>query len=117
MFIKKRLKENKNIETLKTSSFELAFNGNENSKKENKDGIYLVKVQKGQPIYEILIDKNNMNNINKFFMEEKILVKDSLIEINLKNEIDDLRQKYKLLQNELNQMKESILVYQKKMMN
>ena len=113
-FIKKRLKENKNIETLKTSSFELAFNGNENSKKENKDGIYLVKVQKGQPIYEILIDKNNMNNINKFFVEEKILVKDSLIEINLKNEIDDLRQKYKQLQNEINQMKESISVYQKK---
>jgi len=114
LFIKKKVKENKNIETLKTSSFELAFNGNENSKKEAKDGVYLIKVQKGQPVYEILIDENNMSNINKFFVEEKILVKDSLIELNLKNEINDLRQKYEQLQNELNQMKENISAYQKK---
>ena len=114
LFIKKRAKENKNIETLKTSSFELAFNGNENLKKETKNGIYLVKFQKGQPIYEILIDENNMKNVNKFFVEEKIMVKDSLIELNLKNEINDIRQKYEQLQNELNQMKENISVYQKK---
>ena len=114
MFIKKRVKENKNIQTLKTSSFELAFNGNENLKKETKNGIYLMKVQQGQPIYEILIDENNMNNINKFFVEEKILVKDSFIELNLKNEINDIRQKYEQLQNELNQMKENISKYQKK---
>ena len=114
LFVKKRVKENKNIETLKTSSFELAFNGNGNSKKEIKDGVYLIKVQKGQPIYEILIDENNMSNINKLFVEEKILVKDSLIELNLKNEINDLRLKYEQLQNELNQMKENISAYQKK---
>jgi hypothetical protein len=114
LFIKKRAKENKNIQTLKTSSFELAFNGNENLKKETKNGIYLMKIQQGQPIYEILIDENNMNNINKFFVEEKILVKDSFIELNLKNEINDIRQKYEQLQNELNQMKENISKYQKK---
>ena len=114
LFIKKRVKENKNIQTLKTSSFELTFNGNENLKKETKNGIYLMKVQQGQPIYEILIDENNMNNINKFFVEEKILVKDSFIELNLKNEINDIRQKYEQLQNELNQMKENISKYQKK---
>ena len=73
-----------------------------------------MKMQRGQPIYEILIDENNMNNINKFFVEQKILVKDSFIELNLKNEINDLRQKYEQLQNELNQMKENISAYQKK---
>ena len=114
LLIKKRVKENKNIETLKTSSFELAFNGNGNSKKEAKDGVYLMKMQRGQPIYEILIDENNMNNINKFFVEQKILLKDSFIELNLKNEINDLRQKYEQLQNELNQMKENISACQKK---
>ena len=114
LFIKKRVKENKNIETLKTTSFELTFNGYENSKKENKNGIYLMKIQKGQPIYEILINENNMNSINKFFEEEKIMVKDCLIELNLKNEMSDIRQKYEQLQNELNQMKENLSIYQNK---
>ena len=114
LFIKKRVKENKNIPTLQASSFDLAFNGNKNSKIVTKNGIYIMKVQKGQPIYEILINENNMNNINKFFVEEKIMVKDSFIELNLKNEISDIRQKYEQLKNELNQMKKNISFYQKK---
>lgn len=114
LFIKKRVKENKNIQTLQTSSFVLTFNGNENSKKAAKNGIYLMKLQNGQPTYEILINQNNMNKINKFFVEEKIMVKDSFIELNLKNEISDIRQKYEQLKNELNQMKKNISFYQKK---
>jgi len=114
LFIKKRVKENKNIPTLQASSFDLSFNGNKNSKKVTKNGIYIMKVQKGQPIYEILINENNMNNINKFFVEEKIMVKDSFIEMNLKNEISEIREKYEQLKNELNQMKKNISFYQKK---
>lgn len=123
-YIRKKNKNitNKNIDTLKKSTFEISIDSSKNPKKNknedliinSKNGIYLIEMKNGKPVNEILINDNNIKKINKYLKEEKIMINNSFVELNLMNEINDIKRKYENLQDEINKMKESILIYQKK---
>ena len=111
--IKKNKNKNdltKKKQTLKISSFEIPIyssikkNGKLNYN--NKDGIFIIKMENGIPVYELEINDKNMNKVNHYLKEKRI----ELMKI---NEINELKQNNKYLENELKQMKENLLVYHK----
>ena len=105
----KERKENKNIQTYKLSSFELTLGKSLNSQKDLKDGIYIINIKEGKPVFETKINDSNLKKINKYLKEEKITINNSLIELNLIDEIKDLKAKYDKMKNEFEQMKNNIL--------
>ena len=114
---------NKNIEPLIITSFNFNLssignkkeNKNKNKEDDNfKDGIFLIKKINGEIVSKFEINKNNIQKINKYFEEENIKINNSLLELNLKNEINDIKEKYQNLQKELNLLKYKSLAYDKK---
>ena len=112
---------NKNIEALIITSFNINLSSNENKnvnqiKKADdfKDGIFLIKKINGEITSKIEINNTNIQNINKYFEDENIKINNSLLELNLKNEINDIKEKYQNIQKELNLLKDCTLVYEKK---
>ena len=114
---------NKNIDPLIITSFNFNLssignkkeNKNKNKEDDNfKDGIFLIKKINGEIISKFEINKNNIQKINKYFEEENIKINNSLLELNLKNEINDIKEKYQNLQRELNLLKYKSLAYDKK---
>ena len=106
---------NKNIENLTISSFELPLFSSLNGDKDeegticnsnSKIGFFLIKKNNGNYIYEIEINDKNMKIINNKLKEKNI-------ELNPINEINELRQKNQKLKNQLKQMQDNILIYQK----
>jgi hypothetical protein len=100
---------------LKISSFELPlFSSLSGDKDEegticnsnSKIGFFLIKKKNGNYIYEIEINDKNMKIINNKLKEKNI-------ELNPINEINELRQKNQKLKNQLKQMQDNILIYQK----
>ena len=106
---RKERKENKNIQTFKVSSFELTLGKSTNSQKDLKDGIYIINIKQGKPVFEAKINDSNLKKINQYLKEEKVTIKNSLIELKLIDEIKDLKAKYEKMKNEFEKMKNSIL--------
>ena len=118
LVIKKKNKKNtnKNSGNLSITSFEINFyssineDKNEEIKKYRKNNTkisyFLIKKKNGKNSFEMEINDRNMKIINFY-------LKDKKIELNRINEINELRQKNQQLKNELKQMKDNILLYQK----
>ena len=106
---RKERKENKNIQTFKVSSFELTLGKSSKSQKDLKDGIYIINIKSGNPVFETKINDSNLKKINKYLKEEKVTINNSLIELKLIDEIKDITEKYEKLKNEFEQMKNNIL--------
>ena len=75
---------------------------------------FIIKKRNGEIISELEIKNSNKKEINEYIEGENIKIKDNLIELKLKSEIDDLNKKYQNLQNELNLLKEKYLFNEKK---
>jgi len=105
----KERKGNKNIQTFKVSSFELNLGKSSKIQKDLKDGIYIINIKNGKPVFETKINDSNLKKINKYLKEEKITINNSLIELNLFDEIKDLKAKYEKMKKEFELMKNNIL--------
>ena len=113
----------KNNQTLKIISFDFSLysnNKNLNKKINNDDtrkGLFIIKKGNKENITEIEINNKNIPKINKFLEEEKLIIKNSLIELKLKDEINDIKNKYKNLQDEINLLKKKSITYQEQNKN
>ena len=111
---------NKDIEALIITSFNFNLspisnkNGINQIKDDDfKDGIFLIKKINGEITSKFEINNNNIQKINKYFEEENIKINNDILELNLKNEINNINEKYQNLQKELNLLKENSLIYEK----
>ena len=104
---KNKNSNNKNI-LLRISKFNIGIYSNSKPKNEN-DGLFLIKKQKGKITQLLEINDENIEKMNNNSKEESIILNNSLIK-----EIDDIKTKNKILEEKLKKMEENSLVFQKK---